>query len=84
MQQERFALLITGRTLKRLNGIALSCALRASDSVNRHIPVIQLSTDASLPDIACLAQINTVIQRDAALASKLRENVERLIGAAVG
>jgi HPt (histidine-containing phosphotransfer) domain-containing protein len=82
--QERFALLITGRTLKRLNGIALSCALRASDSANRNMPVILLSADANLPDTARLAQVNTVIQRDAALANKLRTHVERLIGTAAG
>lgn len=84
LMQERFALLITGRTLKRLDGIALSCALRASDSVNHKIPVILLSADARLPDTARLAPVTDVIQRDAELVSKLRASVERLIGAGGG
>jgi CheY-like chemotaxis protein/HPt (histidine-containing phosphotransfer) domain-containing protein len=80
--QERFVLLIAGRTLKRLNGIALCSALRASDSVNRNIPVILLSADAKLPEMAHLAQVTAVIQRDAGLADILRTSVERLIGIA--
>jgi CheY-like chemotaxis protein/HPt (histidine-containing phosphotransfer) domain-containing protein len=79
LMQERFALLITGRTLKRLDGVALSSALRASESMNRNIPVILLSADASLPDTARLAPVTAMIQRDAELVSKLRTSVERLI-----
>jgi len=81
LMQERFALLITGRALKRLDGVALSSALRASGSVNRNIPVILLSADAGLPDTVRLAQVTAVIQRDAELVSKLRASVERLINA---
>jgi len=79
LMQQRFALLITGRALKRLDGIALSSALRASESANRNIPVVMLSSDSSLPDTARLAQVTVVVQRDAELASRLRTSVERLL-----
>lgn len=84
LMQERFALLISGRALKRLDGIALVSALRASDSMNRSIPVILLSADAQLPDMAHLAQLTAVIQRDAGMADKLRARVAQLIGITAG
>jgi len=76
--QTRFDFLITGRALKVLNGPALIAALRASESVNRDIKIIMLTT-ASSKDFPPHSQPDYLLHRDTHLADNLADTVSGLL-----
>jgi chemotaxis protein histidine kinase CheA len=74
---EPFELLIIGRELKALNGLALIAALRASNSRNREIPVLLITsgTDA-VPEHL---HVNCVVHRNQTLSSRLLASAAALL-----
>ena len=69
LTRDRYDLLVLGRELAQLNGIAVVAALRASNGSNSQLPVILLtSNETGLPQDLC---IDKVIPRDNRLASSL-------------
>ena len=69
LTRDRYDLLVLGRELAQLNGIAVVAALRAANGSNSQIPVILLtSNQAGLPDYL---HIDQVVPRDKQLASRL-------------
>ncbi len=75
----KFDILIVGRSLKTLNGLALINALRVSDSNNTHINTIMLTSASSFqfPENAYLPEY--VIPRDSQLSEKLPATVLKII-----
>lgn len=71
---EPFDLIILGRELKELNGVAVLAALRASQSRNRHIPAILLTSNRD--DIPACAAIDHILARDQKLVTNLRAAAE--------
>jgi chemotaxis protein histidine kinase CheA len=67
----RFDLLVIGRELSQLNGIAVVAALRMSNNINSKIPVIMLTSN--LTNIDKEYEINHVIVRNQFLAHYLTE-----------
>jgi chemotaxis protein histidine kinase CheA len=67
----RFDLLVIGRELSQLNGIAVVAALRMSNNINSRVPVIMLTSN--LTNIDKGSDINHVIVRDHSLAHHLIE-----------
>jgi chemotaxis protein histidine kinase CheA len=74
--RQKFDFLIMGKELKTLNGVALAAALRKSESNNRDIKIIVL-TSKSGDDLG--ADIDFVIHRDVHLSSRLSDTVQQLI-----
>jgi len=77
--QERFDFLVTGNTLIGLNGAGLISALRLSDSMNRQIPVVMVSSsdEAVLPPGVAA---DRVVVRDASMIEQLQRWVAALVG----
>ena len=75
---EKYDFIITARTLKTINGVALISALRASETVNKNIKVIMLTStvDNHFP---IGAQPDQIIKRDPQLASILPDIVKNII-----
>lgn len=76
--QEKFDFLITSKELPVLNGVALICALRKSESRNAKIPcIITTSKDKPLPlnDLDSII----VIKKDKQLTESLIENINAII-----
>jgi len=78
LRQTRFDFLITGRALKVLNGTALIAALRASESVNRDLKIIMLTT-ASPKDFPPHSRPDYLLHRDTHLADNLADTVSGLL-----
>jgi chemotaxis protein histidine kinase CheA len=77
--REPFDFVVVGRELKELNGIALIAALRASQSVNRDIPVVLVSSNhAGIPEHA---RFNAILARDKQLADNLVASVQPVLQA---
>ena len=69
LTRDRYDLLVLGRELAQLNGIAVVAALRAANSNNSQLPVILLTSNhTGLPEHL---HIDQVIPRDNQLASRL-------------
>ena len=69
LTRDRYDLLVLGRELAQLNGVAVVAALRASNGSNSQMPVILLtSNQAGLPEYL---PIDQVIPRDNELATRL-------------
>ena len=75
---ERFDFLITGRSLKTLNAAALVRALRASESANRTIKVIML-TSSGTEELPSGSEPDYVVQRTATLQADLRKSASELL-----
>lgn len=76
--QAKFDFLVIGKELKILNGAALISALRASESVNKNIPAIML-TSTRAAKIPPSGRPNHLIQRDMKLAGNLADTVKQVI-----
>ena len=74
---EPFDLVIAGRELKTLNGIALTAALRASQSRNRGVPVLLVSS--SQQAIPAHVGVSAVIARDRHLSGRLLSEVRAIL-----
>ncbi|MCD8512426.1 MAG: response regulator [Nitrincola sp.] len=73
----RYDCLIIGRQLNSLNGPAVVAALRESDSVNKNIPVLMISTDErQLPEHL---KILRLLPRTPALSDVLVIEMEKLM-----
>jgi chemotaxis protein histidine kinase CheA len=75
---KRFDFLITGKSLETLNGAALISALRASESINRNIKVVML-TSASKTDLPPGGRPDYLLHRDARLPENLNQTVRQLL-----
>ncbi|MEI7795220.1 MAG: Hpt domain-containing protein [Methylococcaceae bacterium] len=74
---EPFDLLVAARELPDLNTVALVSALRESNSRNKHIPVILVSSNATpIPDYLT---INAVLARDAQFIPNLTKEVGAIL-----
>lgn len=73
---QRFDLLVMGKELHTLNGLALSYALRKSESANRDIPIILLTSESMERSAT---EANFVIHKDTRLPENLRKAVERIL-----
>lgn len=69
LTRDRYDLLVLGRELAQLNGIAVVAALRMANSSNSQLPVIMLSS--SHANIPAHVHIDQIIARDKQLADKL-------------
>lgn len=69
LMREPFSIAIFGRELMELNGVAVIAALRASQSVNRDIPVVLITSNRD--ELSPLIRVNAVLPRDQHLAGKL-------------
>ena len=69
LTRERYDLLVLGRELAQLNGIAVVAALRAANGSNSQLPVILLTSNQD--DLPTYIHIDQVIARDNQLASRL-------------
>lgn len=66
---EPFDIVIVGREITELNGIALMAALRASRTPNQHIPALLITSKLdAIPDHT---RFNAILTRDPALADNL-------------
>jgi HPt (histidine-containing phosphotransfer) domain-containing protein/CheY-like chemotaxis protein len=66
---EPFDIVIVGREITELNGIALMAALRASRTPNQHIPALLITSKLdAIPDHA---RFNAILTRDPTLADNL-------------
>jgi chemotaxis protein histidine kinase CheA len=72
-----FDLFIVARELKVLNGVGVAAALRASQSRNREIPILLLSS--SMKDIPSHAKFSAIIARDQQLVDKVSHQVMELL-----
>jgi chemotaxis protein histidine kinase CheA len=68
---DRFDLLVIGRELSQLNGIAVVAALRMSNNINSNIPVILLTSNFAISDIG--PEIDHVVERNQSLSHNLLE-----------
>lgn len=75
--RENYDLVIIGRELKTLNGIALIAALRANNSRNRDVPVVLIT--AGSEEVPEHLQVNEVLRRDQSLSKRLLESVGSLL-----
>jgi len=75
---EPFDLLITGRELKTLNGIALMTALRVSQGDNREIPALLITSNRDV--VPAHAQVSAVIHREHDLSARLFSEVRAVLG----
>lgn len=66
---ESFDLVIVGRELKELNGVALLAALQASNSSNKETPVVMVSSNTD--PIPAYIHIKALLARDQRLTEKL-------------
>ena len=69
LSRDRYDLLVLGRELAQLNGIAVVAALRMANIGNSQLPVIMLTS--SRTDISAHVHIDQLIARDNQLADKL-------------
>lgn len=69
LTRDRYDLLVLGRELAQLNGIAVVAALRTSNGSNSQMPVILLTSNQE--DLPAYIHIDQVIARDNRLASRL-------------
>lgn len=74
---DRFDLLVIGRELSQLNGIAVVAALRMSSNNNSKIPVILLTSNLTQIDKGI--NINSIIVRDQHLTHHLAEMTKRIL-----
>lgn len=74
---ESFDLVIIGRELRTLNGIALIAALRASNRRNRDVPVVLIT--AGNEEVPEHLLVNQVLRRDQLLSKRLLESVGALL-----
>lgn len=73
---EQFDLAIIGRELKDLNGIAVIAALRTSQSKNRDLPVILVTSN--LDNIPNHTRINAILSKNNRLSSSLGEALQTM------
>jgi len=74
---EPFDLLILGRELKELDGVAVLAALRASQTRNRNITAVLLTSNRD--DIPEFARVDHVLTRDQKLAANLRATAQQAL-----
>lgn len=74
---EPFDLVIVGRELKTLNGIALMAAVRAAEGRNRNVPAILLSSQSRA--VPMHAGFDTIIRRDAQQTASLAAAARRAL-----
>ena len=67
--REPFDLVIVGRELKTLNGIALMAAVRAAEGRNRNVPAILLSSQSAT--VPAHAGFEAIVRRDAQQTASL-------------
>lgn len=75
---KRFACVITANEIKTLNGLAVISAIRASESRNKHIKTIMLTSRESFRDGKHL-QLDYVINRNASLGENLEHAVSDVL-----
>lgn len=74
---EPYDLIVVGRELQALNGLALVSALRASDSPNRRVPVVMITSNRQ--NIPPEAGVTTVLARDQKLMDTLLHEVRVIL-----
>ncbi len=74
---EKFDLLMTGREVGALNGLALISALRTSDSINKNIKTVLISATTSL-DTMPGCEPDQLIIKDTHLSQNLTKAIESL------
>lgn len=74
---EHFDIIIVGREVKDLNGIALLAALRASHTANEHIPAILVSS--KLDSVPEHAYFSVTLARDQKLGENLLAAVQAIL-----
>lgn len=75
---ESFDLVIVGRELKTLNGIALMAAVRASQGRNRNVPAILVSSQPG--EVPAHAGFDAIVRRDAQQMASLMSAVRSALG----
>jgi len=75
---KRFACVISANEIKTLNGVAMISAIRASESRNKHIKTILLTSREKLRDGKQL-QLDYVIKRNSSLGDNLKHAVKDIL-----
>jgi CheY-like chemotaxis protein len=74
---EPFDLIVAARELPDLNTVALVAALRESNSRNKNIPVILVSSNST--PVADYLSINAVLARDAEFIPNLSDSAAKIL-----
>ena len=77
LHNEPFDLIVVGRELQTLNGLALVSALRASDSPTRKVPVVMVTSNRQ--HIPPEAGVTTGLARDQKLMDTLHHEVQAIL-----
>lgn len=76
--KNKYSLLITAREVETLNGLALINAVRTSDCINKHIPVVMLTSSHSLPANQAIKP-DYIVSRNTELADSLPKIVQEIV-----
>lgn len=78
MLQQRFAFIISAYETRALNGVAVIKAIRASESVNKHIKTVLITSRQDLRDDPC-SELDYVLNRNADLGDNLKSAVKNIL-----